>query len=191
MQVKINSRLILSVIIVLLCSIVLGLLKYEMGQYFPLANYSLQFSRFMNNMNSFLTSLLVIIFYLLIVSIAHLMAIIFDGQLSVKNLLVHIGFGFSPLLIVSFLTYYFFHELFYKYAIISENQNNMLLVKSFIEKDNILQLIKSFNLFAQLFIFIWTIYGLRKIYQLSFIKAIMCLTIPGLLVFLFVLLFKF
>ena len=101
MQIKIYNNLVLSILIVLLCSIVLGLLKYETGIYFPLTNYSSKFATIIANTNAILTTLFVFITFLLVGSIAHLMAIIFDGQLAFERLLAHIGYGFLPLLILS------------------------------------------------------------------------------------------
>lgn len=190
MKLKVNFNLVLSIFIVLLSSIVLGLMKYEFGIYFPLSNYSSEFSKLINNVNAILTSLFVFISFLLIGSVAHLMAMVFDGQLSFKNLFIHIGYGFLPLLIVSFVIYYFSNEIFYKYALLYENDNNISLIKSYIEKDNMIQLLKLLNLSAQLFILSWTIYGLRKIYQLSIFKAMMCIIIPLLLIFVFIQLFN-
>jgi hypothetical protein len=190
MQIKIYNNLVLSILIVLLCSIVIGLLKYEIGIYFPLTNYSSKFATIIANTNAILTTLFVFITFLLVGSIAHLMAIIFDGQLAFKRLLAHIGYGFLPLLILSTIIYYFSEDIFYKYIILYENSENISLIKSYIQKDKLLQIFKLLNLSTQIFIFVWVIYGLKKIYQLTIIKAISCILFPLLLTFIFIQLFK-
>lgn len=183
------SRLFISFSIVVLTAVISALIKYDIGKEFPMQNYAFRFSVALNSANAILTFLSIICFYFIVPALSHLMAILFDGNLGIKNLLLHTGFGFLPLLISTTFLYLFLDAIFLDYIVLYENNTDIIKISALLANDPYILMFKYLNIAAQIFILVWIVYGLKKYYYLSYVKSLLSVLVPIVMIYCFCYLF--
>lgn len=183
------SRLFISFSIVVLTAVISALIKYDIGKEFPMQNIASHFSVVINSANAILTFLSIICFYFILPALSHLMAIIFDGKLGIKNLLLHTGFGFLPLLIITLFLYLFNDSIFREYAVLYNSNTDIIKISALLANDPYILMFKYLNIAAQIFILVWIAYGLKKYYYLTYVKSLLSVLIPIAMIYCFCYLF--